>query len=67
MYRCDRCRKALTRKMEIEYSGFLGEYYCSPDCATDRYFEYLDSEPVEFGHWRASPSAQYSDKGGQNG
>lgn len=29
--------------MEIEYSDFLCEYYCSPDCATDRYYDYMGS------------------------
>ena len=50
---CARCGKALTPEMEIEYSRHLGEYFCSPDCATDRYYEYLDSEPVQFGHWES--------------
>ena len=51
---CSRCGKKLEQGMEIEYSGHLVEYYCSPDCATDRYFEYMDSVPVQFGHWEAS-------------
>ena len=51
--KCARCGATLTAKMEIEYSGYLGEYYCSPDCATDRYFEHMESEPVRFGHWRS--------------
>ena len=43
-----RCGKALKANMEIEYSLWVNEFFCSPDCATDRYFEYMESTPVDF-------------------
>ena len=46
--RCANCEKELTTKMEVEYSAWLTEYYCSPKCATDRYFNYMESTPVDF-------------------
>ena len=45
---CDNCGKKLTNKMEIEYSSWLCELYCSPDCAEDRYFDYMESKPISF-------------------
>ncbi len=38
-----RCGKELKSNMEVEYSRHLTEFFCSPDCATDRYFEYMES------------------------
>jgi hypothetical protein len=38
----------LTNKMEVEYSPWINEFFCSPDCATDRYFDYMESRPVDF-------------------
>lgn len=46
--KCANCEKELTSKMEIEYSAHITEYYCSPDCATDRYFNYLESTSIDF-------------------
>jgi hypothetical protein len=46
--KCARCNILLTFEMEIEHSKWLGEFYCSPDCATDRYFDYMESTPLEF-------------------
>lgn len=46
--KCANCEKVLTTKMEVEYSAWLTEYYCSPKCATDRYFNYMESTPVDF-------------------
>jgi hypothetical protein len=43
-----RCRKVLTAEMEVEYSRRLSEFFCSPDCAADAYFEYMESVPVDF-------------------
>lgn len=43
-----RCGKILMSDMEIEYSAHLSEFFCSPDCATDRYFDYMASTPVDF-------------------
>ena len=43
-----RCGKPLTSKMEVEYSDYINEFFCSPDCATDRYFDYMLSGPVDF-------------------
>lgn len=34
--------------MEVEHSAWLSEYYCSSKCATDRYFSYMESTPVDF-------------------
>ena len=34
--------------MEIEYSPWINEFFCSPDCATDRYFNYMESRPIDF-------------------
>ena len=45
---CARCNKVLTDKMEVEYSYQVNEFYCSPDCATDRYFEYMQSGALDF-------------------
>ncbi len=44
---CSCCGEELKIDMEIEYSQFLGEYYCSPDCATTRYFDYMGSKPID--------------------
>ena len=38
-----KCGKSLTVHMKVEYSRHLNEFFCSPDCATDRYFEYMES------------------------
>lgn len=46
---CDRCEKAFTENMELERSDEHSEIYCSPDCATDAYFEYALSHPITFG------------------
>lgn len=45
---CANCKKILTDKMEVEYSAHLTEYFCSPECATDKYFDYLESTPLDF-------------------
>lgn len=45
---CGNCKKPLTALMEIEYSRHLTEYFCGPECATDFYFSYLESAPVDF-------------------
>jgi hypothetical protein len=45
--RC-RCGKTLKASMEVEYSGRVNEFFCSSDCAADRYFEYMESTPVDF-------------------
>lgn len=41
--RCSSCDKELDLKMEIEYSREVNEFYCNADCATNRYFEYMQS------------------------
>lgn len=46
--KCGACEKDITNKTEVEYSGFLTEYFCNPDCATDRYFDYMQSTPFQF-------------------
>ena len=46
--RCAKCGKELKSDMEIEYSEWINEFFCSPDCAMDRYFEYMQSCCVDF-------------------
>lgn len=41
------CNKVITTKTEVEYSQMLGEYFCNADCATDRYFDYMTSTPLD--------------------
>lgn len=44
---CGNCGKSLIKTMEIEYCEELNEFYCHPDCATNRYFDYMGSRPLE--------------------
>jgi len=44
---CHRCQTPLKASMEVEYSRFLNEFYCSFACAVDRYFEYMESTCVD--------------------
>jgi hypothetical protein len=44
---CGYCNKELKDGMEIEYSSWLGEYFCCPDCATSKYYDYMGSKPLE--------------------
>lgn len=46
--KCGNCDDVLTDQMEIEYSAWLTEYFCSPKCATDKYFNYMESASVDF-------------------
>jgi hypothetical protein len=32
--------------MEVEYSNWINEFFCDPDCALNHYFDYMDSGPV---------------------
>ncbi len=41
------CNKIITTDTEIEYSRNLGEYFCNAECATDRYFDYMESTPLD--------------------
>ncbi|NOU54945.1 hypothetical protein HN020_09310 [Brevibacillus borstelensis] len=45
--KCRSCNKELTSDMEIEYSDFLNEFFCGPSCATDHYFSYMMSRPLD--------------------
>lgn len=45
--KCGSCKKELNGKAEIEYSSWLTEYYCDPNCATERYFEYMGSRVLD--------------------
>ncbi len=45
---CDRCKKYFTKNMELEHSDEHCEIYCSPDCATDTYYEYARSSLISF-------------------
>lgn len=44
---CGYCNKVLIKGMEIEYSEEICEYFCCPDCATSRYYDYMNSSPLE--------------------
>lgn len=43
-----RCGKPIKSGMEVEHSAWLNEFFCSPNCAQDRYFDYMESTPVDF-------------------
>jgi hypothetical protein len=43
----DKCSKVLDTSMEIEFSRKINQFYCSPDCARDSYFDYMDSVNVD--------------------
>lgn len=45
---CCFCKKDITDRDEIEYSREYCEYYCCPDCATTKYYEYCESKPLSF-------------------
>jgi hypothetical protein len=45
---CYNCKKTLKEGMEIEYSEQIGEYFCSPDCATNVYFDYMGSHIMSY-------------------
>lgn len=45
---CNQCGKELDTSMEVEYSRDINELFCSPDCATDRYFDVMQSISVDF-------------------
>ena len=44
---CNTCQKVLNTSMEIEYSREVNEFFCSPDCARDRYFDIMQSLSVD--------------------
>lgn len=41
--KCGSCEKEIDVSMEIEYSREINEFFCNPDCATNRYFDYMQS------------------------
>jgi hypothetical protein len=43
---CSNCKVPLTGYHEIEYSLENNEFYCSPRCAQDAYFAYMQSIAV---------------------
>lgn len=45
--KCTGCDKELKADMEIEYSQWLTSYFCHPNCATDYYFNEMQSTPFE--------------------
>lgn len=45
--RC-RCGKVIKVGMEAEHSTRMSETFCSPECATDAYFNYLESAPIDW-------------------
>lgn len=46
--KCGNCEKSITNKTEVEYSEWLSEFFCDPDCATTRYFDFMGSTPFYF-------------------
>ncbi|MBT2759991.1 hypothetical protein [Paenibacillus sp. ISL-20] len=44
---CPTCKKEITVEMEVEYSAYLTEFFCSPDCAIQEYMEQMQSSPFE--------------------
>lgn len=46
--KCGSCNTAITNKTEVEYSLEIHEFFCNPDCARNRYFDYMQSRPVDF-------------------
>lgn len=44
---CGWCGKVLSKDMEIEYSDWLTMYFCSPNCATSKYYDCMGSMPLE--------------------
>lgn len=45
--RCRNCDKGITDKTEVEYSEELTSFFCNPNCATNYYYEYMRSVPLE--------------------
>jgi hypothetical protein len=41
--KCGNCDKELNVSMEVEYSREINEFFCTPDCAKEKYFTYMDS------------------------
>ena len=48
--KCKWCKKEITEDMEIEYSTECTEYFCSPNCAMEYYFERMGSSPIDKGN-----------------
>lgn len=46
--KCGFCHKEITESDEIEYSREHCEFYCCPDHATTKYYEYEGSIPLNF-------------------
>lgn len=40
------CQKKITEKSEAEYSEWLNEIFCCPDCAKEVYFDKMRSHPL---------------------
>lgn len=57
-----RCGKPIKAEMEVEYSAWINEFFCSSSCATDKYFEYMGSTPVDPGN--TIPSGASFDENG---
>lgn len=45
--KCGTCGREITADMEVEYSDYLTEFFCNPDCAKQEYFEQMMSSPFE--------------------
>jgi hypothetical protein len=45
---CGSCKNPVTNKTEVEYSDWINEYFCNADCATNRYFDYMQSRLIDF-------------------
>lgn len=45
--KCSNCKKELNTSMELEYSQEINSLCCCPDCATNIYYDYMMSKPVD--------------------
>lgn len=48
---CKQCSRELTNDNEVEYSHWLTEFFCDPDCAKQHYFEAMQSTVLEFNEY----------------
>ena len=46
------CDKEITNKTEVEYSEYLGAYFCNFDCAVEHFMDYLQCYPFSFDEYK---------------
>lgn len=47
LVKCSQCENPITTEDEIEYSAFIGDYFCSPKCALVYYIDYMGGTPFD--------------------